>query len=114
MRAHEIVKEWFIRRRTGDVMLLVSQHVQDQAYDRQIPWNQVERILDNIPNIPKEKLSQMLNFEKFYIRDDDTWTEVGCSLRTDGDVLGVYVNTVLRKEPGETRGKNRPVLTIRP
>ena len=112
MRLVEFLTEWIVKKRTGDVVLLVSEHAQDQARDRAIPWTYVERILDSVGQMNPEKLAQMLNFNQFYIRDNETWAEVGCRARTDGEVLAIYLNTVIRKEPGQARSRDVPVLQI--
>jgi hypothetical protein len=112
MRLREFLTEWIIKKRYGDVVLLVSEHVQDQARDRGIPWTYIERMLADIGQMNPEKLAQMLNFDQFYIRDNELWTELGCKAKTDGEVLSVYVNTVIRREPGVGRSRNVPTLQV--
>jgi hypothetical protein len=68
-------------------------------------------MLDHIPQMNQEKLRDMTNFTQFYIRDTETWTELGCVMRLDAnDDPILHVNTVLRKEPGHTR--TVPVLVV--
>lgn len=112
MRALEFLTEWMSKKRVGNVLVLVSEHVQDQARDRGIPWGYVERIQEEIFKINTEKLEQLLNFTQFYVRDNETWAEVGCKVRTDGEVIAVYINTVVRREPNIPRNKSIPTLYI--
>ena len=109
MRALEFLTEWLIKQRIGNIMMHVSEHLQDQAQDRGIPWTQIERILKHI-HLIEPKLRSVQGADQFYIRDDLTWTEIGCRMYAKGDLLNLYLNTAVRVEPGKRR--QSPVITL--
>lgn len=109
MRASEFLTEWLIKQRIGNIMMHVSDHLQDQARDRGIPWHYVERIMQHL-HLMGEKLQSVQGVDQFYIRDDLTWTEIGSRMYVRDGVMYLYLNTVVRTEPGKRR--RSPVITL--
>jgi len=113
MRVKEFATESLIRRKLGDLILRVSEHVQDRAQERGIPWHYVIRMLDMVvsPDM-NDKLETVLDQGKFRLRDNQTWIDLGCmyfSDRNNNKVLSI--NTVMREEPGAGR-LNMPVIEL--
>ncbi len=102
MRAEEFLDESLIKRRLGNLVLKVSEHVQDRAQERGIPWHYVTRMLDLVVSPDAAiKLEAVLDKGKFRLRDNETWIDLGCIYSSgQGDIKTLFVNTVMREEPG--------------
>jgi len=109
MRARDFLLEAFSRDMKHGIMILISDHAKDRAAERGVPWAYVDRIIDQLPEI-KSKLPQMANFPKFRIRDELTWIDIGCVYNVRASVPTLYVNTVMRVEPGQAY--DMPVLSV--
>ncbi len=64
--------------------------------ERNVPWSYIERIVKRFPYI-KPQLEQMISFNRFYVRDEETNVELGCKITSFGDpeLKLVYVNTIV-------------------
>ncbi len=79
---------------------------------RNVPWSYIERIVKRFPYI-KPQLEQMVNFPKFYIRDNETNVELGCKITSFGDpeLKLVYVNTIVISD--HVRNSDTPTIIAR-
>lgn len=101
--------------------VIISPHLEQQRKlpERNVSWNEIYRILKRLSRI-KQKLKQMIEFKSFYIRDNETGTEIGCKLTENNPVRAdddkrldyvLYCNTVVRKiEP--RRNAEAPIIEV--
>ena len=113
MRAEEFLDESLIRRRLGNLILKVSDHVQDRAQERGIPWHYITRMLDlAVSPDMSAKLETMVNRGKFRLRDSGTWIDLGCIYSSgESGIKTLFVNTVMREEPG-ARNLYMPIIEL--
>ena len=109
MRAREFLNESYFKSMKDGVLVAVSKHCKDRAAERGIPWDYVLRIIDQLPEY-KNKLAQMIRFPKFRIRDEQTWIDLGCIYNESRNNPVLYINTVIRIEPG--MNYDMPVIRI--
>jgi len=113
MRIEELLTEALIRRKLGNLILRVSDHVQDRAQERGIPWSYVTRMLDMaVSPEMAPKLESVLGKQKFRLRDNELWVDLGCVYTPNGDNTNtLFVNTVMREEPG-ARNLYMPIVEL--
>ncbi len=115
MKATEFLTEKFvIKDKIGGIEYGIGDHFMTQwqlPERKHITWNQITRIIKRIPYI-KPKLLQMINFNKFYLRDSETGVELGCKFTTFGkpEVLLLYINTVVSTD--HVRKSDTPVIVV--
>lgn len=119
MRAAEFIFEALLHDTVKDIAIWISPHVdqQRQKPERNVSWAEINKILKRI-KIVRPKLYDMVQFNQFYLRDNDTNVELGCVMvdlhgtqdETPTVKYLLKINTVIRSATPQAR--TSPVVTV--
>ena len=126
MKINEIINEGhqFKHDRTrtkkvGSVKCIISGHLWDRRAsvpERQhITDNDISKIIGRVNHI-KPQLDQMVNYDRFYLRDSSTGVELGCRFTAFSEPnptdRTLYINTVVYNK--HKRNTSTPIIEVNP